>query len=99
MDGCLIHLLSKWHSLFCFFAAGAALAILRSALAEFAAVGRVRVPRVCATPSQQSAQSRIMFVTRMRRREVGGDNARKLSQNCELLSERTKWRVEALASL
>ena len=34
-----------------------------------------------------------MFVTRMRRREVGGDNARKiskLSQNCELLSERTK---------
>ena len=68
----LIHLLSKWHSLFCFFAAGAALAILRSALAEFAAVGRVRVPCVCATPSQQSAQSRIMFVTRMRRREVGG---------------------------
>ena len=44
---------------------------------------------------------------RRRRREVGGDNARKirkLSQNCELLSERTKatevkWRVEALASL
>ena len=69
------------------------------------------VQRVCATPSQQSAQSRITFVTcmraRRRRREVGGDNARKirkLSQNCELLSERTKgtevkWRVEALASL
>ena len=45
--------------------------------------------------------------TSRRRREVGGDNARKirkLSQNCELLSERTKgtevkWRVEALASL
>ena len=65
----------------------------------------------CATPSQQSAQSRITFVTcmraRRRRREVGGDNARKirkLSQNCELLLERTKgtevkWRVEALASL
>ena len=85
--------MGSYIALFCFFAAGAALAILRSALAEFAAVGLVRVPRVCATPSQQSAQSRIMFVTRMRRREVGGDNARKirkLSQNCELLSERTK---------
>ena len=30
------------------------------ALAEFAAVGRVRVPHVCATPSQQSAQSRAL---------------------------------------
>ena len=47
---------------------------------HLAAVGRVRVQRVCATPSQQSAQSRITFVTcmraRRRRREVGGDNAR-----------------------
>ena len=79
-----------------FFAAGAALA----------AVGRVRVQRVCATPSQQIAQSRITSCMRARGRRRG-DNARKirkLSQNCELLSERTKgtevkWRVEALASL
>ena len=60
---------------------------------------------VCATPSQQSAQSRIMFVTRMRRREVGGVNAgeiRKLSLRTVVREEsglkKLKWRVEALAS-
>ena len=51
---------------------------------------------VCATPSQQSAQFRIMFATRIAKLQTvdvkWAGKIRKLSQNCELLSERTEVR-------
>ena len=59
----LIHLLSKWHSLFCFFAAGATLAILLSLqqLAAGAHESSTWVPRLQWSKLEQKLLSEVFL--------------------------------------